>query len=343
MSRPRPVRTRTVLVVGTAALAVVTATASVSAHEGGAAEGTVHACATAATGALRVLADASQQCRPNETQLHWTVGDGSSADLEAFREQLAAGDGAGDLVHWSNLAGLPSWLADGEVGYDELAGAIALAAGSVDGATVADGSLTGADLADDSIWSADILNGTVQTEDLSNGAVTGGKISDGTVTAGDLAGSYGNPFVPGAVTGEKIADGAVEPRDLRPEAASSSTGSGSIPLSSAATSVGSAPVTAQGGSLVTVSGQVQLSWPGACSGCTEVVAYQLVRDGQPVGPLYQVQLSPDHAQDVAAVSFLDSFPADGTHAYGLRLSTSGSAAGISASGLVLTAQVLGPG
>ena len=305
----------------------------------------------ATNGQLRAVEAGDRDCKRGESPVHLPLESGDHAALTAFMQQLLTTDNPTDLVHWTNVAGvpqglldalplwladgqvsfdeiesLPLWLADGQVSFDEIEGA--LVSGSVTSATVEDGSLTGDDIQDGSLVAADLAGqDSAIPDEAVPGAVTSEKVLDGTLTGTD------------------IADGSVNAVELNPVVASSTSGGQGSPLLSG--DFDDVPffapvVTVPAQGVVMVTGQVQLSM-ASCNACTPVVSYQLLRTGGAapvaVSPTYQVQLSFENAEAVASISVMDTAPA-GSHGYQIRVVHRGEGT-VFKSAAVVNVQLLG--
>ena len=183
--------------------------------------GTITACYSKSSGALRVIENSGERCKWYESKLVWSTGSGGLrdgsvvggpggvvADNTLTRHDLAPNsvesselaDGSVDTGALGANAVTAAKILNGEIGTDELADD-AVTSGKID-----DGAVGTGDLADDAVTSGKILDGEVGTGDLAGDAVTSGKILDGEVGTGDLAGD--------AVTSGKILDGEVGTDDL---------------------------------------------------------------------------------------------------------------------------------
>jgi hypothetical protein len=360
-------RRRAGLVVAASAAAVLTATSMAGAHEGTDDENVLHGCVNDGSGALRVVSATSPECRPNETPVHWPLKSELPAVLADGRItydeiegdiELPPGSVDGSTVQDGSLT--TSDLQDGTViAADVQDGTLTgqhIANGSLFGWDIANGSLTGDHIALGSLTGAHIANGSLTGDHVGNGSLTGDHIANGSltgdhITLGSLTGDHipessltGGHIADGTLSGADLADGAVTPGKIAPVVQSGS-GSGLVPLVSPQ-ELGATVVPVSPGSLVMVSGQVQMRRD--CSPCVpnvqHVVRYRVVRDGTPVGPEYRLELSADHRFDVASVSVLDSgFTSAGSATYAIRLEAESGAAGVDimATDAVLTAQVLG--
>jgi len=150
-----------------------------------------------------------------------TISLGSCPSGEVWKSNGASWVCAADndtLTTWSNLAGIPADLADGDANTTYAAGTgITITGGnnainstlgtSIDSSEIVDGAITNADLANNAVTAAKISDGTITTADIANNAITGAKIANGTITGADLASPLALSGQFSAVGFDKTGDG----------------------------------------------------------------------------------------------------------------------------------------
>jgi hypothetical protein len=177
----------------------------------------------------QLAADLSAGLTAADGRIDQLDGDVSAVEqgLDDLRSDLSSASTGAELVHWSQLFGIPSGFDDGVDDVDGGAAADLICAS----ACVSDAEIAGV--------SANKIQGYISPDQLAGG-IGGQLIGDGSLTAADLAGEYDaqdREIQLGAVTGEKILDGTVAFRDLSsqvlqrisPIVANSTAGDVSIP------------------------------------------------------------------------------------------------------------------
>ena len=338
----RYVRSRRIGIVAAAALVAVALSATAAYSLIPSADGTIHACYEKTTGIIRVIdTESGRSCLRWEQPLSWDQHGSSggltqviSADIvdgEVKTPDIAPGAVTPDKLSATYLTeadvtSLRSAVTGNTSAISQLQSDVTALQGSFSTLTSSVSTNT-SDIVALQQWKTSLSSSAVTPDiDFSHilipqQSISGTMLKDGDVGNLDLGVA--------AVTSAKIADGAVTP-DKQTAYAAEGTSTG-VSGSSGSVSAASVAITVNGAHKVLLTGQVQIANAGTVGSGFDVTV-QLRRDDSltPIGLPWTIHV--DSSSEFVPISFLDTTPSNGNHAYTYSITaTGGSGATLQAS------------